>query len=288
MSAVLNKYRIKIITLFCGENEFDKCVEMVGRQVCNFYFEQVFIKNKGNLEAHTELYQMIMDEADSFDFFVKLDADMIFKSESSLESLIQIAISSKADIFSIPVHDYMTNSMIWGLNVYRAGVRWHLGTDNLFTDQQLLAGEFVISKRNLSLDESLVSHAEDPSDFQAFVFGIHRATKVTQSGGSKYLIGHAWGQISTIFKVLRAFNLFGDNKRAFAVIGSYYALHKINNVVVVRKDDFFNYFNCVDFNRDIEDSVNYFNLPRVLLLIKVIGCFKLFGGVVLYLKRYLS
>ncbi|MBA1277432.1 hypothetical protein [Stutzerimonas stutzeri] len=285
----MKSIQVKIITLYCGENEFDKCVNMASCQRCTFFFEQVFIKNKANAEAHNELYKIVMAQADDFDYFVKLDADMVFKSENSLQKLITMAVESGGDIFSIPVHDYMTDSMIWGLNIYRSGVKWLLGTDDLFTDQQRLDGAYVAAKKNLLESESLVSHAENPSDFQAFVFGVHRAAKVVQVEADKFLLGHAWGQLDTLFKVVDAYKKSGDKKRALAIIGAYFTLNKLNkNVGLNRKEDFVGEFDAVSFESDLDKSLRYFGHKKIIVLFKSVGIFRLFSGFFEYAKRRLK
>ena len=285
----MGNIKVKIITLYCGENEFDMCVEMANSQRCAFSFEQVFIKNKANAEAHNELYKIIMDQANNFDYFVKLDADMVFNGEESLQQIITMAIESGADVFSIPVHDYMTDSMIWGLNVYKSGVKWLLGTDDLFTDQQRLDGAYVAAKKSLLESESLVSHAENPSDFQAFIFGIHRAAKVVQVETDKFLLGHAWGQLNTLFKVVNAYKKYGDEKRALAIIGAYFTLNKLNrNVGLNRKEDFVGEFAAVNFEADLEKSLLYFCHKKIIVLVKSVGSAGLLSGCFEYVTRRLK
>lgn len=173
--------RLKIITLYSGEKEYGESKKSVKRQKVRHSVDVSFIENKTKPEAHGLLYEMIMSERHSYDYFIKLDADMIFTDDGAVEKIIQYAVESGSDIFSIPVHDFLTDSMIWGLNVYRSGVRWFVDSESLFTDQQRLNGCFSSSKRYLKKDESLVSHASMADDFQGFVFGIHRAAKIVQT-----------------------------------------------------------------------------------------------------------
>jgi hypothetical protein len=252
----------------------------------NFYFEQVFIKNKTNAEAHNALYKIIMDESDEFDYFVKLDADMVFKKQSSLKVLMASTVESGADFFSIPVHDYMTNSMIWGLNVYKSGVKWLLGTEALFTDQQHLNGVYLSAKKNLTVNESLVSHAEDPSEFQAFVFGVHRASKVLQTESDRFLLGHAWGQLNTLFNVVEAYKKHGGKKRAFAIIGAYFTLNKLNkNNGLYRKEDFLEEFNSLCFESDLIKSLSFFERGKIYTLFEVVGVCRSLVGFFHYVKK---
>lgn len=285
MTLVTNM-NVMIITMFSGENEYEQCKESVKNQITEHNVAHRFIENKQNLEAHNELYKIVMVESDKFDYFVKLDADMVFEKESALQDLVTMAGASGADIFSIPVHDYMTNSMIWGINVYRSGLRWLLGTESLFTDQQQLDGEFVSAKKNISMNESLVSHAKSPTEYQAFVFGVHRASKVVQEETDNFLLGHAWVQLCTLCKVLDAYRSGGDRKRAFAIIGAYYTLKKLNDRVGLKsKKDFIGEFELVNFARDIDKSLRYFRGGRIAILLRSVEFSRLLAGLFEYIKR---
>lgn len=272
--------------MYCGENEFEKCIESVAAQRANFYYEQVFIKNKANAEAHNELYKTIMLESDYFDYFIKLDADMIFQSVQSLQALMEMAIESQANIFSIPVHDHMTDEMIWGLNVYKKGTKWVLNTNQLFTDQLILDGSFSSFKKNLDCTDSLVSHAANPGDFQAFIFGVHRATKVIQLNTGNLLLGHSWGQLNTLYKMRSAYIKNGGKSRAFGVIGAYYTFKGITTSnSIKKKEDYRDDFNSVSFKSDLRKALNYFSKNKILVLIDSVGSFRLFLGALLYVKR---
>lgn len=272
--------------MFSGENEFNKCIDSVENQKCDFQFEQVFIKNKTNQEAHNELYSIIMERSASYQYFVKLDADMVFTSTSSLQTLINLAIQSKADVFSIPVNDRMTDKMIWGLNVYKSGIKWQLGTESIFTDQQNLISETKTIHKKLSKEKSLVSHASDPSDFQAFLFGIHRASKIVQSNSNNYKIGHAYAQYKVIRDVLNVYHNSKSHIHALALIGASKMLQsELSGSNMIEKDFFRGDFESILFDRDLEKSLKFLEKPLYCIFLKAVSLRNLASGISGYIYR---
>ena len=276
--------------MYSGENEFNKCIDSVENQKCDFQFEQIFIKNKTNQDAHNELYSIIMERHASYQYFVKLDADMIFTSTSSLQTLVNLAIQSKADIFSIPVDDYMTGKMIWGLNIYKSGIKWKLGTESIFTDQQSLIGENTVIHKKLSKENSLVSHASDPSDFQAFLFGIHRASKIVQSSSDNYKIGHAYGQYKIIKDVLDVYNKKHNYKHGLVLIGASKMLKsELSRSDMIEKDFYKEDFENISFNQDLEESIKFLKKPFYFIFFKAVSLRKLARGISSYIySKYKS
>lgn len=277
---------ICIITMYCGENEFSECVGSVKLQNTLYKVKQLFIKNKGNAEAHNLLYSMIMDKSNKYDYFVKLDADMVFEHDNSLDMLIKLAVDSKADIFSIPVNDFMTGTMLWGLNVYKSGVEWHINSNELFTDQQVLKKQYKQAKQSLNLEQSLVSHASNPTDMQAYMFGVHRAAKVTQTEESTYLIGHAIGQLNTLKNVFKKFKSTKNKKHGFALIGAYQMLNGLNKSKgFLSKASFEEDFSLLNYEQDIIKAIEFFSKNKLIILFKSVGMDKLLKGLFYYLKR---
>lgn len=282
----INTKKVLVITMFSDENEYESNKNSVSDQKASFQIKQCFIENKKNLEAHNELYKIIMDKAKSFDYFIKLDADMILTNKTALSELIRMAVDSNSDIFSIPVHDYMTNQMIWGVNVYKSGVKWKLGTENLFTDQQHLDGNFHISKKRLLLKDSLVSHASMPSDFQAFAFGVHRAAKVIQADSSIPLLGHAFGQFKTLKDVYLNYMNNKNRSLGLALIGAYMMLtSQLSRKDMLDKNYFLDDYKKMNYEDKLDESLSFFNSFGGFRMISVIGYTRFVLGLLLYAKR---
>lgn len=81
------KLRVLVVTLFSGENEFEECSNSVRTQV-GIRCDHKVIKNLPKHEAHQKLYKLFNDSRQSYDFMVKLDADMAFSAERSLSNLL--------------------------------------------------------------------------------------------------------------------------------------------------------------------------------------------------------
>ncbi len=281
--------RVLVITLYSGEHEYAECKKSVFEQNGVFILDHYLIENKKNAEAHNELYRTIMDKSKEYDYFIKLDADMIFTKFTAIKELIQMAVDSKADVFSIPVHDYMTNKMVWGLNVYRSGVKWKLGTESLFTDQQHLDGEYRIAKKNLLLVESLVSHASMPSDFQAFAFGVHRAAKVIQAESAVPLLGHAFGQYETLKNVYFNYMLNENKSLGLALVGAYLMVtRQLSRADMLDKSSFQEDFKKINYDDDLRKALSFFKSFNAPTLIAIIGYSRFFLGVFKYTKRKLK
>lgn len=278
--------RLKIITLYSGEKEYGESKKSVKRQKVRHSVDVSFIENKTKPEAHGLLYEMIMSERHSYDYFIKLDADMIFTDDGAVEKIIQYAVESGSDIFSIPVHDFLTDSMIWGLNVYRSGVRWFVDSESLFTDQQRLNGCFSSSKRYLKKDESLVSHASMADDFQGFVFGIHRAAKIVQKSEKNVKLGHSYIQLKTIKLVLSAWKKDKNRVRGWALIGAYLlAGNKLGRYDMTSRSDYIESFHSTDFEKQIIEADKFFSKSTIFLMIEALGVVRFCKGIGFYLKR---
>jgi hypothetical protein len=77
----------------------------------------------------------------------------------------------------IAVHDWMTDRQIMGMHVYRNSHRWNLGSETYFVD--ILDEDGHLEKDRDHLAPAAI-HCGNPSPFQSFHFGLHKAVKFTQ------------------------------------------------------------------------------------------------------------
>jgi hypothetical protein len=89
--------KILIGILKSKENEFDICIEKLKAQSYS-NFEFFVIENMPNKLAHNELYSRFMGSSADCDFFLKLDADMVFVEEGSLNKMISYFNKSTENI----------------------------------------------------------------------------------------------------------------------------------------------------------------------------------------------
>ncbi|HMF93289.1 MAG TPA: hypothetical protein VKE96_03310 [Vicinamibacterales bacterium] len=169
--------KLLILTLSTGEAALPVLTRQLTRQSFQD-FEHEIIGGLANREAHNRLYATIMDRAAAFDLFLKIDADMTLRSDTSLADAVR-AVDDWPDVghFAFPIWDCFTEEETLGVHLFRSGVRWGEITDELFVDpdpadveQRLWTGP----------PAPFVNHGEIVSDFECFSFGVHKFLKVAQ------------------------------------------------------------------------------------------------------------
>jgi hypothetical protein len=174
--------KILVGTLHVIENELDDCLAAIRAQTHPAH-DLFVISGKPNKEAHDVLYQTFMDRAGEVDLFIKIDADMVLTRPTFFQEVVERFTSDQElTHLMISVHDWMTDSSIMGLHVFRSGHCWRVGGNNnesLFVD--VVDVNEKISKDRNSLAPAAV-HCGNPSLFQAFHFGLHKAVKFSQFG----------------------------------------------------------------------------------------------------------
>ncbi|NCC52320.1 MAG: hypothetical protein EOM20_14035 [Spartobacteria bacterium] len=213
--------RILILTLYCGENEFRLHRESIENQT-HKNVEQVVFENLPNVEAHRTLYRKIMSEADNYDLFIKLDADMVLSRPEALAEISAIFASTPGlDHAIFAVHDFLPDMLAMGMHVFTGRACWVLADreENLFVDPNPvipgLKQDFWNTPRPLAL------HACDPLPYQAFHFGLHRGLKTFQWGRK------AHPRTITTMPILEStwahFERTGDLRPGLAIVGAEFA-----------------------------------------------------------------
>ena len=143
-------------------------------------FEQQIISGLPNQAAHNQLYRTIAERAGSFDLFLKLDADMTFRSDTALEDAVR-AVASHPEIqhFAFKVWDCFTETETLGVHLFRSGVTWGRITDDLFVDPDPPGATRLVWE---GPPAPFVNHGEYVSDFECFSFGVHKFLKAAQRG----------------------------------------------------------------------------------------------------------
>jgi hypothetical protein len=174
--------KILVGTLHAIENELDACQAAIRAQTHPAHAVFV-ISGKPNKDAHDELYQNFMDRAGEVDLFIKIDADMVVTRPTFFQEVVE-RFTADPDLghLLIAVHDWMTDSLIMGMHVFRSSHRWRCGGDN----SESLFVDTVDVDEKLTKDREVLApaaiHCGDPSPFQAFHFGLHKAVKFSQHG----------------------------------------------------------------------------------------------------------
>jgi hypothetical protein len=183
--------RILVGTLRTVENEFEQCCDSIQKQSYGAK-EHLVLSDLPNREAHITLFRTFMDRADDFDLLVKIDADMVLCRDDLFANLVDyFRDHPQIHRYSIAVHDFFTDRLIMGMNVYRNTLRW-VHDDSIFVENSSLlrlvgeSGELVPLPIGSTINDMeklapAAVHCADPSEFQAFHFGVHKGLKVRES-----------------------------------------------------------------------------------------------------------
>lgn len=210
--------RIFVCTLYSGENEFEECLASLQKQAYTNW-EHKIIDHLPNKEAHDTLYREFMTQNSDFDLFLKLDADMVFRHDDALSRLVEIfEANPMLDHLETGVYDWFTDGIIMGLHTYSKRAIWHKSDEALFVDPfPIIPG---IRKRIRHSPAPLVNHAPNPSPYQAFYFGVHRALKAVQPGRKFFDFPAARHQWFNLKQVWKHFVKIRDVRLGLAVIGA--------------------------------------------------------------------
>lgn len=277
--------RVLVITMYCGEPQFQRCIESVIKQKA-VLCEHQFIKNKPNVEAHRELYEKINDSRENYDFFVKLDADMEFSSEQSLIKILSF-FEPDTDHLTIPVFDFFINEDMAALSVFSNRVFFDtVNMDNLYVDQLNIIYQGMRTNKNKSLQ--LVYHCYKPSKEQCIAFGVHRALKVCQNDRIVPSLPASRSHYNTLRKVYENLEYpHSKDIRYFAVIGAVAVFTKKITGVMDDKQNFME----KDFILNVEEAFvdKWFNYSDIHAVLKALGGLRFFlGGVKMMFDRLLS
>ncbi len=197
--------RVFIGTLHNNEGDFERCVRSVSGQIDVDVTHEV-ISDLNEKDAHNELWSRWRSAQSTHDFFVKVDADTVLRTKTTIREICDVITSKGATGLQAPLHDYMTDGFIDGMNAYASSVTFTETKDNLYCDRDICTGNTYIvrgDKLPLSLQPA-GKHCHEATELQAFRYAIHRAMK---------------DQRETLQKVIYAWRRHGDRVRGVAVIG---------------------------------------------------------------------
>lgn len=212
--------RILVLTLYAGEEEFERSSESLRAQSHTRWERKIF-EFLPNKEAHEALQDEVTRRSGEFDLFLKLDADMVFRDRDALERIVDLFHAHPGtDHARTAVHDWFCDSLVMGLHIWSNRVHWEPSHERLFVDT-----EPSYPGRRLTLwsdPAPFVDHCPDPGPHQAFHFGVHRALKALQR--ERPLRHFSYGLSRVQWRILRGtwahFRRSGDARLALAVMGA--------------------------------------------------------------------
>ena len=210
--------RIYVGTLYTIENEFEACKASIRRQT-HPNFKHFVFSGLGNVEAHAALYEDFLRKQDEFDLLVKVDADMVLADDHLFEAIEAIFLNKDLSILTISVHDWFSDRLISGLNIYRKdAIVWTGQEGGVFVDNvKIRKGRADYDRKRLA---PAAYHCPDPSPFQAFHFGLHKAMKVVQPHDAARVHWRMREHWENIAKTEAHFEKTGDRRLALAVLAS--------------------------------------------------------------------
>jgi len=210
--------RIFVGTLYTIENEFPECCEAIKRQTYKNFHHFVF-KNLPNKEAHITLYRSFMDLSNEFDILIKVDADMVIENRNLFARIVETyqKTSSLRDL-EIAVYDFFSDQLIWGLHAYSRHVKWKTSEENLFVDTcHIRPEEKIFDDHTLA---PAAFHCKNPSYFQSFHYGVHKALKIIQPNRKKIKQEHRIFHWNIFQKMNDHFLRKQDKRLGLAVLGA--------------------------------------------------------------------
>jgi len=178
-------FDVKVLVgiLYTGENEWEECQQSIAQQTLA-PVEQLTIAWLPNEQAHQLLYQSFESKKDEVDYFVKIDADMVLRKSTFFEGVVDLFNRQPSvDHLEIPVFDHFLEREILGLNCFRSTVSRKSGKNSIFTDACFIGKE---KYRDWEILAPAADHCPDPSPFQSYHYGVHKAVKFHQESRSHW------------------------------------------------------------------------------------------------------
>ena len=212
--------KIYVGTLYCGENEFDRCMKSIKNQNYSNY-EQFIYEGLNQKEAHDSLYGDFVKSG--FDLLVHVGPDMILRNDNLFRQVVAFFVNNpQIQHYEIMVYDCPARRMIWGLNFYH-NIDWHPTKENVFTDFLSVGpGRKVSDFGNLA---PAAWHCPDPGLFQSFRYGAHKSVKLMES------IRRGWTEKAEYYReiisdVFNAYKKYKDDRRGLCLVGARFAVEK--------------------------------------------------------------
>ncbi len=267
--------KVLVVTLYSGENEYDQCCDSVKSQ-SGLIVDHKVIKNLPKQEAHQKLYKLFNDSREDFDYLAKLDADMAFSSPQSLINIVS-EFNDGIDVISATVHDGITDSDIQSFNIFSPKCYFHYeSNDPLFTDKLVI--DYPGAQYSYIDKERNVLHAFNPSPFQAFTFGVHRALKVVQPGAKIPSLSNSYHQRYILNQAYNHYAETGSEHARQALLGATLVFQGvIDSPALFQKSDYIAFFEVVasKVGEEVDPRLSENSL---FSLVKVFGWKRFFIG----------
>jgi hypothetical protein len=236
--------RVLVGTLYSGENEFDELVESVKKQR-NVMVEHLVIKNLSEYEAHKLLYSFWNEHKHEYDYFLKLDADIVLTDQNKLfYTYLILQWDKNITGMQVALHDFYTDKSLNGVGIFTPQVYFEID-DN----EKSLRCDRGDKGHNIKLSSDFTKeinlypygiHGKNPNKYQLFRFGAYRMKKAQYEVLKDCYLAHK--KYSEI-----------DNRRLFCLYGAY--LYDKLDIVDYNNKDFIEYVNKLEFDEKMTEKV---------------------------------
>ena len=221
-----------------GENEFKNSIDELNAQ--NYINKKYFvIENLPNKLAHDTLYETFMSKSGEVDYFLKLDADMVFAHKDVLSEMVEeMQKNNLAHLFAY-VKDCPSGVMIPGIQMFKSDTKWLGSEEKLNVDYP----PKVNGKGQFVYDKNWINHMPNPDEYQLFRYGIHKALKSLQPDRDTKKINKGILHLTILNGIAR--NVKIHEKNWFALIGALLVYKRTIDSIEYNGDQAKNYFNIL-------------------------------------------
>lgn len=220
--------KVLVGTLFSGENEIQSCKKSVANQSYpKNLVEHVVIEYLPKKEAMDTLYRTFLNS--DKDILVKLDADMILADQDFIANAVRVFKHNESiSMLQCSLTDFYSGEEMQGINVYSKDMVWESTVqDRLFTDKTKTPKDS--RKIEWSKFTRSVFHSPNPTAFQAFHFGVHRAIKAREAALAGES-GRASEQLMYIERTYRHYAKRKDPRLLYSSVGAELAMYGKYNI----------------------------------------------------------
>lgn len=199
--------KVFVGTMYTIENEIQECINSILKQK-NVEIDHAIVSNLPEKEAHNRLWDHWHSRMNDFDLFVKVDADTVVRSDHAFEVAYNLIKEKNATGIQAPLLDHLSSNLINGLNFFSTKVSFNVSTSDLYCDRVDIGNTHILREYLPDELRPAGDHCPNPSNIQAFHYGLHRQLK---------------NQTRVIGDVYKSFAANFTEPKMWAIIGSMYA-----------------------------------------------------------------
>lgn len=202
-----------MLTACCDESQGQAQAASLAAQT-GVFVDHMVIRGFGFLDSQKEIHRLALKYSQDYDFFLKLDGDMVFAEKNTLRNLsVELdRWSEQFDRLTFPVNDFFLNKQIPGCHIW---VSKKTPTEFICMPPR---GDAWISripgKICQKTEVPYIYHAHSPSLSQSVRFGLNRASKAIRFGATN----EHWGSLVALERACIESRL--DARRGTALLGA--------------------------------------------------------------------